>query len=427
MRQTVDVLLNERSTTEDVPIERLREQYSRFLYELALVHNGRREALRMLNRPWPRGLRPKKDHQQHILTAAAHLGYTKYVKTLLDDDVSPNHASDIFGLPLAAAAAEGHFALVRLLLDHGANPEDGTAPTCYVKVHEAKTRSGLGSAIQAAARSGHLATVNFLLSHPCRSPWNSLRDFRLAVLAASRGGHEKIVETLLDTVPEEERPPLWNDVLLESSSHCQTQLVLKSLASGANPNFCDVLEGIRCSPMAAAASSGYASIISLLRKHGAQLFKPVQDDLLELAGRGGFLPVVRALSPSFLLEEENSGVIQEAQVAAAENGHVAFISGLLSLGAEPLQAAMEVAAGAGQDSVIRLLAGNGVAVDEDATDGARRARYHPLLVAKIGGHQHSVRLLLDLGAEDVNPMETCHAGFFKGGVYSVKSAIECCA
>lgn len=60
------------------------------------------------------------DSSAHVLATAAFLGDQKLVETLLSDDVNLNNASDLFGMPLLAAARNGQIETVRYLLRNGA-------------------------------------------------------------------------------------------------------------------------------------------------------------------------------------------------------------------------------------------------------------------------------------------------------------------
>jgi ankyrin repeat protein len=95
------------------------------------------------------------------LCTACHLGDVERVRELLAEDASlANRLSDCItyyqcsGAPLKNAAAKGHLEIVKLLLDHGADPnlaEEGIAPH--------------GHALYAAAANGHHEIAKLLLEH----------------------------------------------------------------------------------------------------------------------------------------------------------------------------------------------------------------------------------------------------------------------
>lgn len=93
------------------------------------------------------------------ISVAAKIGYYERVKELLEEDPAlanrlPAHVGYYSGLPLRNAAGAGHIEIVKLLLQHGANPnepEPGIAPW--------------GSALHNAISSRHFEIVKLLLQH----------------------------------------------------------------------------------------------------------------------------------------------------------------------------------------------------------------------------------------------------------------------
>ena len=95
------------------------------------------------------------------INTACHIGDLARVQELLAEDPSlANRVSQYVtyyagsGSPLKNAAASGHFAIVKLLLEHGADPnlpEEGIAPR--------------GHALYSAAANGHFETAKLLLEH----------------------------------------------------------------------------------------------------------------------------------------------------------------------------------------------------------------------------------------------------------------------
>ena len=95
------------------------------------------------------------------LSTASHIGDMERVKQLLGEDpASANRVSEYVtyylgsGAPLKNAAAKGHVEIVRLLLQHGADPnlrEEGIAPH--------------GHALYSAAANGHHEVARILLEH----------------------------------------------------------------------------------------------------------------------------------------------------------------------------------------------------------------------------------------------------------------------
>ena len=115
------------------------------------------------------------------ICTAAHIGDLEQVRRLLAEDPGlANRPSPYVtyyacsGTPLRNAAGGGHLAIVRLLLEHGADPnlpEEGIAP--------------LGHALHAAACNGHAEIVRVLLEHGAHPnvPIDSSADTLSAALA----------------------------------------------------------------------------------------------------------------------------------------------------------------------------------------------------------------------------------------------------
>lgn len=74
------------------------------------------------------GVGQESDAPEHVLSAAAYLGDISLVQYLLAQGVDVNVRSNIFGPPLRNVALKGHLEIARLLLDSGANTDNGCLP-----------------------------------------------------------------------------------------------------------------------------------------------------------------------------------------------------------------------------------------------------------------------------------------------------------
>jgi beta-lactamase regulating signal transducer with metallopeptidase domain len=116
------------------------------------------------------------------LIEAIDNGDVAIVRELLDHGANVNAAVDGDGSPLIVAAREGHLDLVRLLLDRGADPNLGVP--------------GDGAALIMAAREGHLAIVQVLLDRGADIELVVPGDEN-ALIQASGEGHLGVVKLLV--------------------------------------------------------------------------------------------------------------------------------------------------------------------------------------------------------------------------------------
>lgn len=115
------------------------------------------------------------------LNLAARNGDQKLVLALILAGAKPNYERRGGGAALACAAAQGHLAVVRCLLKHGASVVsyvlDGAVRTGHTKVVDAMLRASANpnrpdpvrdSLLSLAASNGHLSIIKLLLKHGAR-------------------------------------------------------------------------------------------------------------------------------------------------------------------------------------------------------------------------------------------------------------------
>jgi hypothetical protein len=119
----------------------------------------------------------------NALQAASVRGHEAVVKMLLDKGAEVNAQGGHYGNALYAASSRGHEAVVKMLLVKGA---------------DVNMQGGYhGNALQAASSRGHEAVVKALLEK--RADGNAQgEEYGNALQAASSGGHEAIVKMLID-------------------------------------------------------------------------------------------------------------------------------------------------------------------------------------------------------------------------------------
>ncbi|RTE69552.1 hypothetical protein BHE90_016067 [Fusarium euwallaceae] len=256
-------------------------------------------------------------HGQTPLWMAAANGHEAIVRLLLDRGAHTEAADGPGRTPLSRAAANGHEAIVRLLLDRGAHTEaadiDGGTPLWHAagNGHEAIVRLLLdrGADIEAAdrrgrtpllraAENGHEAVVRLLLDRGADIEAADKKG-RTPLWYAAANGHEAIVRLLLDRGARIEVADMWGSTsLLLAAANGQEAIVRLLLDRGAH------IEAAGRTPLLRAAANGQEAIVRLLLDRGARI---------EAADMWG--------STSLLL--------------AAENGHEAVVRLLQFHGAQP--------------------------------------------------------------------------------------------
>ncbi|KAK1772049.1 ankyrin repeat-containing domain protein [Phialemonium atrogriseum] len=132
------------------------------------------------------------------LQVAAYYGDKSIVETLLASGADPNKPSDHFPCALLAACYNGHTIIARLLVDHGADPEE----------------RGRITPLEAATGHGHVATMEFLLRRGVHK--NNTDIPTKCLVTASEAGYEEAVELLLRL----------SDVDINTNSTGETPLLL---------------------------------------------------------------------------------------------------------------------------------------------------------------------------------------------------------
>ncbi|RKK95798.1 hypothetical protein BFJ71_g8264 [Fusarium oxysporum] len=287
------------------------------------------------------------------LSLAAAAGHEAIVRLLLDRGAHIEAADKGGRTPLSMAVEEGHEAVVRLLLDRGA----------YIEATDKHYRR---TPLSMAVEEGHEAVVRLLLD---RGAYTEAADKggRTPLWWAAWQGHEAVVRLLLDWGAFTEAADQWGSTPLWRAAAAGHEAVVRLLLDrGAYTEAADK-EGR--TPLWWAAWKGHEAVVRLLLDWGS---------VTEAADQWGSTPLWRA--------------------AAA--GHEAIMRLLLDRrayteaadqwGSTPLWRA----AAAGHEAVVRLLLDRGAYIE--ATD--KHYRRTPLLMAVEEGHEAVVRLLLDRGA-----------------------------
>jgi uncharacterized protein len=166
---------------------------------------------------------PLKEEQAQALVAAVKAGDVETARQLLDTGASASQRDELYIPVLFWAAASGNEALLELLLDRGAPPDDfglaGYTP------------------LAAAARFGHTETASRLLAH--HSQANAAGPpYRITpLMCAAMGGHVGLARLLLLSGAEIDRQDSADGftALMHATASKQKEAVALLIAYKANP------------------------------------------------------------------------------------------------------------------------------------------------------------------------------------------------
>ncbi|HWB04914.1 MAG TPA: ankyrin repeat domain-containing protein [Verrucomicrobiales bacterium] len=190
------------------------------------------------------------------LCTAAHIGDLERIRELLDADPSlANRPGDYesyyacSGTPIRNAAAAGHLEIVKMLLEHGADPnlpEEGIAPQ--------------GHALYSAAANGHHEVVKLLLAHGAH-PNVAVESSADTLSRVIDNGDKVLVELLCS------HGAARSVDLLAAHNDLQTAAAVFA----ANPSLADDPEAL-----ANAASAGHEGFVRLMLRYHPDLPKRVR-------------------------------------------------------------------------------------------------------------------------------------------------------
>lgn len=135
-------------------------------------------------------------HATALEWAAKH-GQETTARRALEAGAPLNAVHEEKWLPFALACIHGHEAIVRLLLDHGVDPDPVSGWGNFDEVHDIPTTDDWGYPMMMAAQRGRESVVRLLLAHGA-APDTPTEDEDTPLRVAAISGHLSIVKLLAD-------------------------------------------------------------------------------------------------------------------------------------------------------------------------------------------------------------------------------------
>ena len=262
---------------------------------------------------------------------------------------------------------------------------------------ESKDRSGR-TPLSWAAENGREAVVKLLLEKGAELETKSSSNLT-PLLQAAENGHEAVVKLLLEKGAELETKDFSSQTPLSRAVENGHEAVVKLLLEkGAELETKDFSSQ---TPLSRAAKNGHEAIVKLLLENGAELETKTSygQTTLSCAAANGREAMVKLLLEKGAELETKSSSDQTPLLQAAENGHEAVVKLLLEKGAEletkdfSSQTPLSRAAKNGHEAIVKLLLENGAELE--TKDFSSQT---PLSRAAENGHEAVEKLLLEKGA-----------------------------
>uniref|UniRef100_A0A8C9Y1T8 Ankyrin 1 n=1 Tax=Sander lucioperca TaxID=283035 RepID=A0A8C9Y1T8_SANLU len=316
---------------------------------------------------------------QTPLHCAARMGHKELVKLLLEHKANPNSTTTAGHTPLHIASREGHVQTVRILLDMEAQQtkmtKKGFTPlhvaSKYGKVDVAELLLERGANPNAAGKNGltplhvavhhnNLDVVNLLVSKG-GSPHSAARNGYTALHIASKQNQVEVANSLLQYGASANAESLQGVTPLHlASQEGRPDMVSLLISKQANVNLGNK-SGL--TPLHLVAQEGHVGIADILVKQGASVYAATRMGYtpLHVACHYGNIKMVK-----FLLQQQ-ANVNSKTRVGytplhqAAQQGHTDIVTLLLKHGAQPNEtttngtSALAIAKRLGYISVIDVL------------------------------------------------------------------------
>jgi len=318
------------------------------------------------------------DKQRTPLHLALGNGHEAVARFLIEEGADIQAADDQRMTPLHLAAHQGWLGLTRLLAERGARVDPG----------EELYKSPLGL----AARRGHADVVQFLLD---RHADLDARGRALLLSAAAGGGHAEVVRFFLDAGTDANTANANGWTPLHQAAVGGHHEVVRLLVEAGADESARTCEGPM--PLHSAMEKKHRLTSLFLIEHGADVTSRVKR-----TGSSEYY------SPSWLFWQ------------TARRGWDNVVKALIDRGLDPTAGyrggtPLHVAAAYGHDQVVKILLGEGVAVDSLDHEG-RTGLFH----AVQEGRLETAKVLIAAGADPNASCTPLHAALIRSNVELVK-------
>lgn len=260
------------------------------------------------------------------LVEAAERGDLKTVRSLLSAGENVNFVHRHTGFrPLIAAVAYGHLDIARLLLSKGAEVD-------FVVEHPWPTSCRGDTALIVAARNGHFDCLNLLIQSGASIDYGFAGDWT-AIYSASRAGHAKIVQCLLEA-----KAKIRGKDLVSAVTNSRIEVVKILLSAGLSAS------DPKHVPLAFAALPGNRDqivdaieVLKIVVAAGADINALSKSDRRTTLGMASAHGLYELIPEIIKLGGEVNKLDADGQTAlhaAADNGHVNIVKLLLKAGAD---------------------------------------------------------------------------------------------
>ena len=347
------------------------------------------------------------NHKTPLYVAASN-GSLKCVLLLLEAGANKDQGrTDNGSTPLCVAAHRGHLEVVRFLVESGANKDQGTTdkgetPLCI------------------AAHRGHLEVVRILVESGANKDQGRTDNGATPLFSAAHSGHLEVVRFLVKSGASKDQGMTDTTPLYIAAQNGHLEVVRFLVESGVNKDQGATDTGD--TPLFIATQQGHLKVVQFLVESGANKDQGRTDNgatPLCIATQCGHLEVVRCLVESGANKDQGTtdkGVTPLC--IAAHRGHLEVVRILVESGANKDQGRTDngatplfSAAHSGHLEVVRFLVKSGASKDQGKTDNGAT----PVFIAAQNGHLEVVKFLVESGAK----YDQCKEHW-------IKSCFRCC-